>query len=117
MAVAPAPRAPQTSAAIQAVSRNISEWNATLIRARRPLPFPNTGERGPKSDGFCLEYISEEHITTPCKHFSDCILFVSRLSNKRRPESQFTMRKPPLTVFGEVVNTLSLLMHREERKL
>jgi hypothetical protein len=32
---------------IQAVSRNISEWNATLIRARRPQPFPNTFERGP----------------------------------------------------------------------
>jgi hypothetical protein len=27
---------------IQAVSHNISEWNATLIRARRSQPFPNT---------------------------------------------------------------------------
>jgi hypothetical protein len=69
MAVAPAPRAPQTSAAVQAVSRNISEWNATLIRARRPLPFPNTSERGPKSDGFYFESISEEHITTHLNTF------------------------------------------------
>jgi hypothetical protein len=32
---------------IQAVFRCISEWNATLIRARCPLPFPNTVERRP----------------------------------------------------------------------
>jgi hypothetical protein len=32
---------------IQAVSRNISAWNATLIRARRPLPLPNNIDRGP----------------------------------------------------------------------
>jgi hypothetical protein len=40
------------SRSTQAVSRNISDWIATLIRARRPQPFPNTFERGQESGGF-----------------------------------------------------------------
>jgi hypothetical protein len=32
---------------IQAVSRTISQMNASLIRARKPLPLPNQVQRGP----------------------------------------------------------------------
>jgi hypothetical protein len=32
---------------VQVVSRTISQLNASLIRARQPLPFPNQVQRGP----------------------------------------------------------------------
>jgi hypothetical protein len=32
---------------IQVISRTISQMNASLIRARQPLPFPNLIQHGP----------------------------------------------------------------------
>jgi hypothetical protein len=32
---------------VQVVPRTISQLNASLIRARQPLPFPNQVQRGP----------------------------------------------------------------------
>jgi hypothetical protein len=41
----PQPRIKRRS--IQVISREISQMNASLIRARQPLPFPNLVQYGP----------------------------------------------------------------------
>jgi hypothetical protein len=50
---------------IQAVSRNISEWNATLIRARRPQPFPHSFLAWPVVGRILLSETRYNNLTLP----------------------------------------------------